>query len=97
MLSMYQVASPESDFDKDTIFKETVEQGRCQFEAPMPAVKKITENKYKIFVDDKLVRSGVVERKPESLITNADYVDTRIGTAHSRWMIAPGHGCLSVW
>ena len=31
-----------------------------------------------------------MHRSPQQTITPAEYVDTRIGTAHSRWMIAPG-------
>jgi len=34
--------------------------------------------------------SGKIIRKPGDEITFADYVDTKIGSAHSRWMIAPG-------
>ena len=38
----------------------------------------------------KVLRRGTAFRKPEALITPAGYVDTKIGSAHSRWMIAPG-------
>ena len=38
----------------------------------------------------KLLQKGTVTRSKRKLHTPADYVDTRIGTAHSRWMIAPG-------
>ena len=37
-----------------------------------------------------LVDSGVIQRSPQKLITPADYANTMIGSAHSRWMIAPG-------
>lgn len=37
-----------------------------------------------------MVEKGTVLREPQRLQTYADYVDTRIGTGHSRWMIAPG-------
>ncbi len=36
------------------------------------------------------VEKGQVQRKPYKLITPAEYADTKMGTAHSRWMIAPG-------
>ena len=32
----------------------------------------------------------MIRRAPHNTITLADYIDTRMGTAHSRWMIAPG-------
>src|SRR5690606_10898639 len=76
--------------DNKEIFTETLETGRYQFEAPMPAVSKPRQSKYAIFADGKLIGSGTVKRTPNKTATYADYVDTRIGTAHSRWMIAPG-------
>jgi predicted alpha-1,2-mannosidase len=76
--------------DGKAIFTETIEKGRYQFEAPMPAVSKATQSKYEIFADGQLIESGTVSRSPHKLVSYADYVDTRIGTAHSRWMIGPG-------
>src|SRR5690606_1849109 len=76
--------------DNKEIFTETLETGRYQFEAPMPAVSKPRQSKYAIFADGKLIGSGTVKRTPNKTATYADYVDTRIGTAHPRWMIAPG-------
>lgn len=78
------------ELDGKTIFSHAVEAGRYQFEAPMPAVKKPTKSEYRVLCDGREVARGVVERAPQSLQTPAGYVDTRIGTAHSRWMIAPG-------
>ena len=76
--------------DGKEIFSGEVEKGRYQFEAPMPAVKKEKTSRWQIFCDGKETASGSVIRSPQSMQTLADYVDTRIGTAHSRWMIAPG-------
>ncbi len=56
----------------------------------MPTVKKVKSGKYRILVNGKEVETGTIQRSPGKLQTPADYVDTRIGTAHSRWMIAPG-------
>ena len=72
------------------ILSETIETGRYVFEAPMPAVQKEIESNYSILIDGKLVRTGNVLRTPETQITPAGYVNTMMGTAHSRWMIAPG-------
>jgi predicted alpha-1,2-mannosidase len=76
--------------DGKQIFTETIETGRSVFEAPMPAVETSKNSKYEIRIDDKKIQSGTIERTPQKLITPAEYADTKMGTAHSRWMIAPG-------
>ena len=76
--------------DGKEILTETVETGRYVLEAPMPSVTSSKRSKYKILVDGKVIEQGTVQRAPQPLTTPADYVDTQIGTAHSRWMIAPG-------
>jgi predicted alpha-1,2-mannosidase len=76
--------------DGDEIFSATVEKGRYQFEAPMPAVNHRKSSKYEVWVEDRLIQSGKVKREAQKRITPAGYVDTKIGTGHSRWMIAPG-------
>jgi len=76
--------------DGKEIFSETVEQGRYTFEAPMPSVTAPTTSRYEIRLDGQLLQRGSVHRGPQAPITPAGYVDTRIGVAHSRWMIAPG-------
>ncbi len=76
--------------DGEKIFNETVEKGRYIFEAPMPTVTTKQTSEYEVLAGGKNVESGKVVRKPFKRITPADYVDTKIGTAHSRWMIAPG-------
>lgn len=80
----------EVEVDGKHVFSETVEGGKYIFEAPMPAVNHSIQSEYAIFLDGKLLEDGTVTRSPQKLHTLADYVDTRIGTAHSRWMIAPG-------
>ena len=76
--------------DGKEILSEIIETKRYVFEAPMPAVVSPIESKYEILVDGKKIQSGKVVREPKKVITPARYVDTKIGTAHSRWMIAPG-------
>jgi predicted alpha-1,2-mannosidase len=70
----------------------TVSEGkrRYVYEVPMPAVTRNKKSKYKILADGKTVAEGEVIRSGKELATPADYVDTKIGSAHSRWMIAPG-------
>lgn len=78
------------ELDGDVILEQTLEEGRYKLEAPMPAVEKETESTYKIIVDGKKVQDGKVVRSSYNLVTPAHYVDTKMGTGHSRWMIAPG-------
>jgi predicted alpha-1,2-mannosidase len=76
--------------DGKMIFSETIETGRYVFEAPMPAVSADRTSKYKVLIDGKRVQSGRIQRSPEIAVTPAGYASTMMGTAHSRWMIAPG-------
>lgn len=76
--------------DGKEILSTRLDTARYCLEALMPSVSTPQVSKYEIRADGKLLQKGKVERKPQPLQTAACYVDTRIGTAHSRWMIAPG-------
>lgn len=76
--------------DGKDIFTATMDTARYVFEAPMPAVSKKQKSQYIILADGMEIDRGTIWRSPQPQQTKADYVDTRIGTAHSRWMIAPG-------
>lgn len=76
--------------DNEKIFESVLDTSRYVFEVPMPAVKQETKSTYKLLVDGEPIEEGLVVRNKQRIQTLADYVDTRIGTAHSRWMIAPG-------
>jgi len=76
--------------DGNEILREIIETKRYTLEAPMPAVESTKESKYEIFVDGEKIQSGRIVREAKQPVTPAAYVDTKIGTAHSRWMIAPG-------
>ena len=76
--------------DNKQIFTAKPDTGRFIYEVPMPAVTQQTNSKYKILVNGKTYNEGNVTRTAEKLQTAANYVDTKMGTAHSRWMIAPG-------
>ncbi|MFZ1289424.1 MAG: GH92 family glycosyl hydrolase [Melioribacteraceae bacterium] len=78
------------NLDGKEILKEIIETGRYIFEAPMPKTTYDTESEYEVFINGDLLKSGKVIRSSQKQITPAEYVDTKIGTAHSRWMIAPG-------
>ena len=78
------------ELDGKIIFNETLEKGNYDFEALMPAVTTDKRSNYRILENGKVIEKGTVQRSPQKLQTPADYVDTRIGTGHSRWMIAPG-------
>lgn len=76
--------------DGKVLLQQPLTAGRYQLEVPMPAVTAATTSQYEVFIDHTLLKKGTVHRAPQHLITPAEYVDTKIGTAHSRWMIAPG-------
>lgn len=78
------------ELDGKTIFAQQMDTARYQIEAPMPAVKAPANSSYRILCNGKLMQKGRIHRTPQQPQTPARYVDTRIGTAHSRWMIAPG-------
>ena len=78
------------ELDGTKVFEAPVDSARYIFEAPMPAVESPRHSNYRILVNNKTISEGSVERAPQTLYTPADYVDTKIGSAHSRWMIAPG-------
>lgn len=80
----------EVELDGKQVYQAILDSARYQLEAPMPSVSKVKHSSYKILVNGKEAEAGTIQRSPEKLQTPADYVDTRIGTAHSRWMIAPG-------
>lgn len=76
--------------DGAKVFDAALDTSRYIFEVPMPAVKKNRKSEYQVWVNGSMLEKGTVLRSPQTLQTLADYVDTKIGTAHSRWMIAPG-------
>lgn len=80
----------EVSLDGARILSERLEQGRYLLEAPMPTVTKPRQSSYEVMIDGRSIEKGTVTRSPQKPVTPADYVDTRMGTAHSRWMIAPG-------
>ncbi|WP_353125186.1 GH92 family glycosyl hydrolase [Parapedobacter pyrenivorans] len=76
--------------DHQAIFDEKLDQGLSVLEIPMPSVRKNKKSKYEIFINDKLVASSYVKRSAKKLGRVTDYVNTMMGVAHSRWMLAPG-------
>ncbi|MGV8963716.1 MAG: GH92 family glycosyl hydrolase [Candidatus Saccharimonadaceae bacterium] len=78
------------EVDNKKILTQQLEKGRYVLEAPMPNVDADTKSKYKVLVENEVVAQGEITRSPQKSITPAEYIDTRIGTAHSRWMLAPG-------
>lgn len=78
------------EVDNKKVLEQELEKGRYVLEVPMDVVDTETESNYKVYVDNKIIAQGEVTRTSQKNITPAEYIDTRIGTAHSRWMIAPG-------
>lgn len=80
----------EVKLDKKAILTQVLDSGRYVLEAPMPTVNDQRSVIYEVLVDGDVVASEEVLRSPQKTVTPADYVNTMMGTAHSRWMIAPG-------
>lgn len=78
------------ELDGKEIIKQVLDSGRTIVEAPMPSIKKKKSSKYRVLVNGKERKKGVVLRGPQRKGGPASYVNTMIGVAHSRWMIAPG-------
>lgn len=76
--------------DDALLLEQTLESGRYTLEAPLPAVERATKSQYSIRLDGETIEQGSISRNKQREQTMAGYVDTRLGTAHSRWMIAPG-------
>ena len=74
----------------ETVFSAAVDTARYQFEVPMPAVGRQRKSAYRILINGQTAAAGEVQRSPKKLQTPSGYVDTYMGSAHSRWMIAPG-------
>ncbi len=72
------------------IFNKLIIDGDYILESPMPSVKESKNSMFEIYLNDELLRKGIIKRSPEKLVLPADYVNTLIGSGHSRWMIAPG-------
>ena len=81
------------EIDGKVALEEKVEAGTYVFEAPMAAVAgrpPYQHARYRVLIDGECVREGTVVRTPQRDAGVSGYVDTRMGTAHSRWMLAPG-------
>src|SRR5690606_11435858 len=76
--------------DGKEIMRQQLEGGSSVLEAPMPAVATKKHSVYKILINGKEYSSGTIVRQPQNEGSYADYVNTMIGAAHSRWMLAPG-------
>lgn len=76
--------------DGTQIYSEKLDTSRYMLEVPMPSVKAPKRSKYEILVNGRKYIGGTISRAPQRIQKPADYVNTMIGSAHSRWMIAPG-------
>ncbi|HYG40808.1 MAG TPA: GH92 family glycosyl hydrolase [Cytophagales bacterium] len=80
----------EVKLDGEAVFSQVVETGKYVLEVPMKASKHNKTSDYKVLVDGKVLKEGRVDRNPQKPKGLGEYVNTLLGTAHSRWMIAPG-------
>jgi len=82
--------SLEVEVDGEILFKKTLDTARYELEVPVPAVFAARKSIYRILINGEELETGIFTREPQPEMTPAGYVDTKMGTAHSRWMIAPG-------
>lgn len=80
----------EVEVDGKKVFTQQIDTARYVLEVPMSSVETTQKSQYVVRADGRIIGKGQIERSAQPLQTLADYVDTRIGTGHSRWMIAPG-------
>lgn len=80
----------EVEVDEKKVFTQQIDTARYVLEVPMSSVETTQKSQYVVRADGRIIGKGQIERSAQPLQTLADYVDTRIGTGHSRWMIAPG-------
>ena len=76
--------------DGKSVYQGSLDKGLSMLEVPLDPVKKRKQSICEIYINDKLTDRLQVTREPKRLGGASDYVNTMIGTAHSRWMIAPG-------
>ncbi len=73
-----------------TVLTSQIDTGRYVLEAPMPIAQQPKKMAWQVISAGKTIAEGTVMASDQPLKTSAGYADTKIGTAHSRWMIAPG-------
>ncbi|GHE31664.1 hypothetical protein GCM10017764_13500 [Sphingobacterium griseoflavum] len=76
--------------DGKHVLGRQLDTGRYILEVPMPLSKTETKRHWQLYVGRSLLWEGEVTTADKPLRSSSGYVDTRVGTAHSRWMIAPG-------
>jgi len=76
--------------DGRSVLTSQIDSGRYVLEVAVPVGKQPRKFKWQIFSAGKIIGQGYATGSNKPLRTDAGYVDTKIGTAHSRWMIAPG-------
>lgn len=97
VLRLYDAQNVKIYIDGKVIFQEKLDQGLSTLEVPISAVSKRKKSICEIYINGKLTDRLQLIREPKRLGGVSDYVNTMIGTAHSRWMIALVHGCHLVW
>ncbi|WP_316845940.1 GH92 family glycosyl hydrolase [Pedobacter psychrodurus] len=73
-----------------SVLSTQIDTGRYVLEAPMPVSKQPKKTEWQVLSAGRIIAEGTVLAAEQPLKTSAGYADTKIGTAHSRWMIAPG-------
>jgi predicted alpha-1,2-mannosidase len=92
-VEVYRNASPgnlEVQIGKGKVQDVVLQPGLQAVEIPAPASKRGKTTHLRLSADGQLLFETDLDLRASPLATPADYVDQFMGTAHSRWMIAPG-------
>lgn len=90
VLRLYDAQNVKIYIDGKVIFQEKLDQGLSTLEVPISTVSKRKKSICEIYINGKMTDRLQLIREPKRLGGVSDYVNTMIGIAHSRWMIAPG-------
>jgi predicted alpha-1,2-mannosidase len=77
-------------FDSRKVREIALEPGLQVLEIPAPVSAKGQGTQVLLRADGRLLYDGILSLDAAPPVEPADYVDVFMGTAHSRWMIAPG-------
>jgi len=77
--------------DGNDVWSRKLEKGSYCLEIPVPASIKKKKSRFELLVDGNVVRKGRIQWiQSGRTVRPVDYVNTGMGTSHSRWMLAPG-------
>lgn len=92
-IEVFENASPATldiQIGNSKVLPAPLQPGLQVLEIPAPASREGTTTAIRLSVDGQQLCTKDLDLRVSPPVTPADYVDVFMGTAHSRWMIAPG-------